>query len=98
MRQEFTFLKKKYTIVTPAWRIEGDVWALNYEILEGNQVIARIRKKIFSWMDAYEIDIVEEDYTELLLGIVIAVNNSKISKTTVKYKLAKYILHSAESD
>lgn len=74
MKQEFTFFKKKYTIVTPAWRIKGDVWALNYEILEGDRVIARIRKKIFSWMDAYEIDIFEEEYTELLLGIVIAID------------------------
>lgn len=74
MKQEFTFFKKRYNIVTPAWRIEGDVWSLNYEIVEGNQVIARIQKKWFSWMDAYEIDIFEEDYTELLLGIVIAID------------------------
>ncbi len=74
MKQEFTFFKKKYKIVTPPWRIEGDIWALNYEIIEGSRVIARIQKKWFSWMDAYEIDIFEEDYTELLLGIVIAID------------------------
>ncbi len=74
MKQEFTFFTKKYNILTPPWRIEGDVWALNYEIIEGTEVIASIRKKWFSWMDAYEIEIFEPDYTELLLGIVIAID------------------------
>lgn len=74
MKQEFTFFKKKYNIVMPPWRIEGDVWALNYEIIDGNRVIATIRKKWLSWMDAYEIDIVEKEYTELILGIVIAID------------------------
>lgn len=74
MKQEFTFFKKKYNIVTPAWNITGDVWALNYEIREGSQIIATIRKKWFSFMDAYEIDVMEEDYLELILGVVIAID------------------------
>lgn len=74
MKQDFTFFKKKYNIVNPAWHITGDVWAFNYEIKEGNQTIATIQKKWFSWMDAYEIDVFEEDYTELILGIVIAID------------------------
>lgn len=74
MKQEFTFFKKKYNILTPAWRIEGDIWAHNYEIKEGNETIATIRKEFFSWMDAYEIDVFVADYTELILGIVIAID------------------------
>lgn len=74
MKQEFTFFKKSYSILNPNWRIEGDIWSVNYKILEGNQVIATIQKKIFSWTDAYEIDIVHEEDTELVLGIVIAID------------------------
>lgn len=74
MKQELTFFKKRYTILSPSWRIEGDIWAHNYEIMEGNETIATIRKEFFSWMDAYEIDIFEPDYTELVLGIVIAID------------------------
>lgn len=74
MKQQFAFFKNKYTIVTPSWRIEGSVWDVDYEIVEDNQVIARVHKKWFSWMDAYEIDVFEESYTELLLGTVIAID------------------------
>lgn len=74
MKREFTWFKKKYNIVTPPWQIEGDIWSHNYEIKDGNQTIATIRKEFFSWMDAYEIDVFEEDYTELILGIVIAID------------------------
>lgn len=74
MKQELTFFKKRYKILSPSWRIEGDVWAHNYEIIEGNETIATIRKEFFSWMDAYEIDIFVPDYTELVLGIVIAID------------------------
>ena len=74
MKQEFTFFKKKYNIITPNWKITGDVWAMNYEIREGNQVIATINKKWFSFMDAYEIDVFAEEYLELVLGVVIVID------------------------
>lgn len=74
MKQEFTFFKKKYNIITPDWKITGDIWDYNYEIREGNRVIAKINKKWFSFMDAYEIEVYEEDYLELILGVVIVID------------------------
>ena len=74
MKQEFTFFKKSYNILNPPWRIKGDLWDHNYEIMDGNQLIATIQKKFFSWMDAYEIDIINEEDIELVLGIVIAID------------------------
>lgn len=74
MKQEFTFFKKSYNIINPPWRIQGDIWSINYEIMDGKEVIATVRKKMFSWMDAYEIDIVHEEDTELVLGLVIAID------------------------
>lgn len=74
MKQDFTFFNKKYTIVTPPWQITGDVWRYNYEIREGNELIATIHKEWFSFMDTYEIDIFVEEYVELILGLVIAID------------------------
>lgn len=74
MKKELSLFKPRYTMVTPAWTIQGDVWNYHYEIKEGNQVIAVIRKKIFSFMDAYEIKVYQEEYVELVLGIVIAID------------------------
>ncbi len=74
MKQEFAFFKKHYTIVSPDWTITGDIWALDFDISDGSQIIARINKKFLSFMDAYEIEIFDEEYTELILGIVIAID------------------------
>jgi uncharacterized protein YxjI len=74
MKQDFAFFRKKYTVITPQWTIEGDVWSFNYEIREGSELIATIRKEWFSFMDAYEIDVFVEEYTELVLGMVIAID------------------------
>lgn len=74
MKREFSFLKPRYRMVAPDWTIQGDLWNHTYEIKAGDQVIAQISKKIFSFMDAYEIDVLAEDYVELILGIVIAID------------------------
>ena len=74
VKREFSFLKPRYTMVTPDWTIQGDVWSYNYEIKEGKQVIAVINKKLLSFMDAYEIKVYAEEYVELVLGIVIAID------------------------
>lgn len=74
VKRELSFFRPRYTMVTPDWTIQGDVWSYNYEIKEGNQVVAVINKKLLSFMDAYEIEIYQEDYVELVLGIVIAID------------------------
>lgn len=74
VKRELSLFKPRYTMVTPAWTIQGDIWSYNYEIKEGGQLIATINKKLLSFMDAYEIKVYEEEYVELVLGIVIAID------------------------
>lgn len=74
IKRELSLFKPRYTMVTPAWMIQGDIWSYNYEIKEGNQLIAVINKKILSLMDAYEINVYREESVELVLGIVIAID------------------------
>lgn len=80
MQQEFTFLKPRYQIITPNWSITGNVWAYNYDIQDETGQIASINKKFFSFMDAYEIEVYEEDYLELILGVVIAIDADLANK------------------
>lgn len=74
VKKELSLLKPRYTMVTPTWTIQGDIWSYNYEIKEGNELIAVINKKLLSFMDAYEIKVYQEEYVELVLGIVIAID------------------------
>lgn len=74
MKQQFAFFKQTYNIVTPHWEITGDVWDLNFDIHDNRGIIARINKKWFSFMDAYEIEVFEEEYIELVLGVIVAID------------------------
>lgn len=74
VKRELSLFKPRYSMVSPAWTIQGDVWSYNYEIKEEDEIIAVINKKFFSFMDAYEIEVYQEDSVELVLGIVIAID------------------------
>lgn len=82
MKQQFTFFKQKYSLLMPDWEITGDVWDLNYDIRDSQGIIASINKKWFSFMDAYEIEVFQEDYLELVLGVVVAIDADLEAKET----------------
>lgn len=74
MKRERSLFKPRYRMLVPSWTIQGDLWNYNYEIRDGKQLVAVINKKILSFMDAYEIEVFQEEYVELVLGIVIAID------------------------
>lgn len=75
VKKEFAFLKNNYEILGQNWFIDGSVMAHEYVIRDsGNQVIADISKKWFSWGDSYEIIIYNDEQVDVLLGIVIAID------------------------
>ena len=71
--KKFTFIKHAYAV--PDWDIEikGNFIAHNYQVFRGSQEIARLDKELFSFGDAYEIDIYnpQDELTVLALILVI---------------------------
>ena len=57
VQQKFSFLKPKFQINGLEWRIEGDFWAHNYYVMNGDAVVLAVHKKWMSWGDSYELDI-----------------------------------------
>lgn len=53
--KEFTFFKHRYTVNGLGWTVEGDFWDHEYEILDGERVIASVSKEWLTWGDTYEI-------------------------------------------
>lgn len=74
VKKDFALLKNNYTILGPDWHIEGSVMAHDYVIKEGTKVIADINKRWLSWGDTYEINIQDERYVTMLLGIVVVID------------------------
>ena len=56
------------------WEIQGDFLAHDYRITEDGRTIANVSKAYLSWSDTYQIDIVDEEYADVLLGIVIVID------------------------
>ena len=54
--------------------VEGSLFAHSFQVMDSSQIVASISKKVISWGDTYEIDIIDERRLELLLFIVIIID------------------------
>lgn len=54
--------------------VSGSIFGHQFVIKNGEKEIVRISKKLISWGDAYEVDIVEDHNKELLLFVVIVID------------------------
>ncbi len=53
--KEFTFFHPEYTVTGPGWSVKGDFFDHDYDVLDGDLVIASVSKEWFTLGDAYEI-------------------------------------------
>ena len=69
-------MKPTYEISEIGWSIEGDFWAHDYTVYNGSgQVVADINKKVFSWSDTFEVNIVQEEIDPaIVIAIVLAID------------------------
>lgn len=74
VKKEFTFLRPRYSILGMDWRVEGSVWAHDYEILDDDGLVASISKEWFTWGDSYELDIQDESNALIALGVILIID------------------------
>lgn len=72
--RRFTFLKPRYDVEGLPWQVEGDFWAHEYVMRDGNTSIMRLSKKWFTWGDSYELDVTEEKDELLCLCVCLAID------------------------
>ena len=53
--REFSFFYPKYSVEPLGWTISGDFFDHDYEVVDGDRVIASVSKEWFTLGDAYEI-------------------------------------------
>lgn len=72
--KELTFFAPRYRIDGLNWRIEGDFFAHEYQILQGGIPVASIHKEWFTWGDSYAISI-QNPLDELpAIAVVLAID------------------------
>ena len=75
IRKKLTFFRDKYEFDHLGLRIEGNIWDLNFKLLDdSDQVIAEIRKEIFHLTSTYTVTVYEDLYADLVISLCVAID------------------------
>ena len=75
IRKKLTFWRDKYEFDNLGLRIEGNIWDLNFKLLDDrDQVIAEIRKEIFHLTSTYNVTVYEDAYADLVISLCVAID------------------------
>ena len=77
IRKKLTFFRDKYEFDNLGLRIEGNVWDLNFKLLDDrdrDQVIAEITKELFHLTSTYTVTVYDESYADLVISLCVAID------------------------
>lgn len=75
IRKKLTFFRDKYEFDDLGLRIEGNIWDLNFKLLDDrDHVIAEIRKEIFHLTSTYTVTVYEDSYADLVISLCVAID------------------------
>lgn len=79
--KEFTFFKPKYNIDCNGWRVEGNFFEWDYNIIDSQgRSVATVSKELFNWTDTYVIDVDDPQNALCALMLVLAIDAEKCSR------------------
>lgn len=75
IRKKLTFWRDKYEFDNLGLRIEGNIWDLNFKLLDDrDQLVAEIRKEIFHLTSTYTVTVYEDSYADLVVSLCVAID------------------------
>ncbi|MGS4870569.1 LURP-one-related/scramblase family protein [Streptococcus sp. Z556] len=75
IRKKLTFFRDKYEFDNLGLRIEGNIWDLNFQLLDDrDQLVAEIRKEIFHLTSTYNVTVYEDSYADLVISLCVAID------------------------
>ena len=75
IRKKLTFFRDKYEFDNLGLRIEGNIWDLNFKLLDDrDQLVAEIRKEIFHLTSTYNVTVYEDSYVDLVVSLCVAID------------------------
>ena len=75
IRKKLTFFRDKYEFDDLGLRIEGNIWDLNFKLLDDrDQLVAEIRKEIFHLTSTYTVTVYEDSYADLVISLFVAID------------------------
>ena len=75
IRKKLTFWRDKYEFDNLGLHIEGNIWDLNFKLLDDrDQLVAEIRKEIFHLTSTYTVTVYEDSYADLVISLCVAID------------------------
>ena len=75
IRKKLTLFRDKYDISNLGLRIEGNIWDLDFKLLDDrDQLVAEISKQVFTLTSTYEVTVYEEEYADLVISLCLAID------------------------
>ena len=75
IRKKLTFWRDKYEFDNLGLRIEGNIWDLNFKLLDDRvQLIAEIKKELFHLTSTYNVTVLEDAYADLVISLCVAID------------------------
>ena len=72
--KDFSFFRPKYSLENTSLSVEGDFWAHEYSLYDGDRNIMNIHKEWFTWGDCYTLDFSDRVGDLYALAIVLAID------------------------
>ena len=72
--KDFTFFRPSYHVEGLPWQVNGDFWAHDYVMHDGQFEIMRFKKAWFTWGDSYELEIFNQQDELLCLSVALAID------------------------
>lgn len=74
IKKEFTFFKAKYAIEGAGIQVQGNVWSMEFEIIQNGKKIGQVSKEWLTWGDTYHIQVFEEQWEMIVIALVVAID------------------------
>lgn len=84
IEKEFSFFKARYAIHAAGLEVQGNWWDMDFSVKKSGVTIATIKKEWFKIADTYTISIFEEQYEELVIALVIAIDCVKADEDAAR--------------
>lgn len=81
IEKEFTFFRPSYNIDFNGWKVEGEIFEWDYNIINPQEeIVAVITKELFHFTDTYVIDVKNDSNALYALMLTLAIDAEKCSR------------------
>jgi uncharacterized protein YxjI len=87
-RQDFHLFNDKFTIKLPgeaSYVVRGNFWDHEYSFYRQGRLVAVVSKKLFSWTDAYAIQVVRGEDDLLILAAAVVIDKIKENEEQARH-------------